>query len=116
MEEIKMKKTLVLLMILLCTLCACARKEEKLGGFEEPKEKEITPELKEIFDKACEGYVGMDFEVLELVATQIVSGTNYKFLCNGTTVTLNPQTAKKYVSVYKDLEGNCRIIEVEDAE
>ena len=111
-----MKKTFVLLMILLCTLCACARKEERLGAFEDAEDKRITPELKEIFDQACEGYVGMDFEVLELVATQVVAGTNYKFLGNGTTVTLNPVTAKKYVTVYKDLEGKCRIIEVEDAE
>lgn len=92
---------------------------ENLGEVEienewvEAEDQTVTAELKEIFEKAVQGYLGMEFEPLKLLATQMVSGMNYKFLCKGTSVSANPEVAEYVVIVYRDLKGNCSVFSVE---
>ncbi len=50
---------------------------------------------------------GADFKVLDLVATQVVSGTNYKALCRGNDKNLY------VVTWYKDLQGNSSLTSAE---
>ena len=87
--------------------------EEVVGGFVDVEDGTLTDELKEIFNKATEGYVGMSLEPIELYQTQVVAGINYKFVCSGTKTTNPPITGSYFVTVYEDLEGNCSIIDVE---
>ena len=87
--------------------------EPTVGGFVDVEDRTLTDELKEIFYKAKEGYVGMSLEPVELYQTQVVAGTNYKFVCSGTKTTNPPIKGSYFVTVYKDLEGNCSIIDVE---
>lgn len=54
-----------------------------LGAY--TKFRPLTKEDKKVFDLALEGLVGVDYEPL-IVATQVVAGTNYKFVCNATIV------------------------------
>lgn len=131
-----MKKLLTLLLTLLMvfTLVGCNSKEDTpvvqetvqqeevvepkedetiLGGFIEAEDKTLTDELKEIFNKAIEGYVGMSLSPERLEGTQVVAGTNYKFLASGTKTTNPPIKGSYFVTVYEDLEGNCSIIDVE---
>ena len=68
----------------------------------------------EILNKALEGFVGQGFTPIAVLGTQVVVGTNYMYLCEGTTVTAEPQKALKIVVVYKDLEGNATINDVYD--
>lgn len=124
-----MKKILVVLLaiFMVTSLVACSDKNneeetkpeeeveevieddgEIVGGYTESEDKAITDELKEIFDKAMEGYVGNNFEPIELIGTQVVAGINYKFLCKAS------DESQKIVTIYKDLEGNCEITDVED--
>lgn len=124
-----MKKILVVLLaiFMVTSLVACSDKDneeetkpeeevkevieddgEIVGGYTESEDKAITDELKEIFDKAMEGYVGNNFEPIELIGTQVVAGINYKFLCKAS------DESQKIVTIYKDLEGNCEITDVED--
>ena len=70
-------------------------------------------ELK-LFSDAKEEYVGMDFEPVALLGTQVVAGTNYMFLAKGTPVVPNPETSYKVVIIYKDLQGNVSITKVSD--
>lgn len=86
---------------------AWAIKEGVIGG-------KIDDATLAIFNKACEGFAGQGFEPLALMATQVVAGTNYMFLCKGTTVTANPETALKVVTIYADLQGNAQILKVAD--
>lgn len=102
--------TLALLMAL--TLCCCAVP----GGWQKAKDGTVTPELAEKLEKASNGYCGMGFVPKKLLETQVVSGTNYKILCDGTTVTRVPETHEVIVVVYEDLQGNCSIISVTDAD
>lgn len=119
------------MLTLLFGLTACGKKKEEnnapennnpgnneviLGGWNlnlDAKSVVTEDELK-LFNKAKEEYDGVELEPIALLATQVVAGKNYMFLCKGTTVTLEPKTSYKMVVVYKDLEGNASITNVED--
>lgn len=117
-----MKKLLLTLLTLtmILTVSACGKKEEKaqetelVGGWTEAQDSTITPELQTIFDKAFEGMVGASYKPIKLLATQVVSGTNYKFLAEQTTVTANPETKKVVVEIYEDAQGNVSVTEITD--
>lgn len=115
-----MKKIKVLFIVLMVlSLVGCNKKEEEeqiVGGFTEAQDSTITSELQEIFDLALQDYDGMSFKPKELVSTQVVAGINYKFLCEGSAVVPNAESSEYYVTVYKDLSGNCKIINVEKIE
>ena len=137
--NINMKKLLTLLLILLMvfTLVGCNSKEETpaaqeleqqeviekieekteiAGGYVDVEDGTLTDELKDIFSKALEDLTGAKYEPVELVATQVVAGTNYKFLANGTKTT-NPITKGTYfITIYKDLQGNVKLLDIETTE
>lgn len=87
-----------------------------LGGWQAAEDGTITEELQEIFDKAAEGLVGVSYTPIELLETQIVAGTNYRFLCESRVVAPNAETKQVIVTVYRDLNGNASITDVADAE
>lgn len=62
---------------------------------------------------AMKNYDGMMFRPLVLLATQVVSGTNYLILCEGAAVTQDPQEGLYAVTVYADLSGNAQISNVQ---
>ena len=134
-----MKKLLTVLLTLLMvfTLVGCNSKEdtpvvqepekqevveetkeepEIVGGYIDVEDGTLTDDLKDIFAKALEGLLGATYEPQELVATQVVAGTNYKFLANGTKTT-NPITKGiYYIYVNKDLQGNVSLLDIETIE
>ena len=80
---------------------------DALGGWQihEYFEDRITKDQKEIFDDAAKELVGVGYVPLRVLATQIVSGTNYAFLCQGITITGIPEVNYYVVVVYHDLDG-----------
>lgn len=70
------------------------------GGFSEFKQ--VTEEELAIFKEATEGLLGVSYEPL-IVAKQIVAGTNYKFICNATAITLHPQPYLAALTIFKPL-------------
>ena len=68
-----------------------------------------SEEAQAAFDKATEAYVGVSFQPIALLGTQIVAGTNYKILCYGTPSTSDPFTSLYVIDVYADLQGNAEI-------
>ena len=85
-----------------------------VGGFTPVEDGTITAELQAIFDKGLEGLASVGYKAKKLVATQVVAGTNYKFLCDATVVYPGAVATEKYVTIYKDLQGNCSLLNVED--
>jgi hypothetical protein len=67
---------------------------------------ELTDDEAEIFTKAMEKVLGVNYEAVCVLATQVVSGTNYAYLAKGTTVTAEPESKFYIIKVYNDLEGN----------
>ena len=132
-----MKKLLAILLTLLMifTLVGCNSKEDTpmvnepeqqeevvepikedepiVDGFVDAEDKTITDELKDIFNKALDGLTGAKYEPVELVATQVVAGTNFKFLANGTKTTDPITKGTYYITIYKDLQGNIELKDIE---
>ena len=73
---------------------------------------QLPDEVKEAFEKAMTEYVGMDFKPIAYLGSQVVSGSNYMILCEGTMVTAEPTTELDVVTIYKDLNGNAEITNV----
>lgn len=130
-----MKKFLVMLLAgaMAMSLFACGKKESGVdviddqdiieempqlaGGFTtymDNEEAKLPAEVKEAFDKAMEGYTGAGFKVIGFLGTQVVSGTNYAFLCEKTLVTADPVSSISVVKVYVDLEGKAEVLDVKE--
>lgn len=73
----------------------------------------LSDEQQAVFDRATEGYVGMDLQPVCVLGTQVVAGTNYAFLCVGTPVVAEPEAGWYVAVVYEDLKGGCEIRSVE---
>ena len=63
----------------------------------------------ELFNSAMEGLVGVGYTPIQVIATQLVSGTNYAYLASGTTVTAEPETNYYVVVVYQNLQGETEV-------
>lgn len=73
--------------------------------------KGIPSAANKAFNKAAKKYTGVELTPLALLGTQIVAGTNYKFLCRGVTVTPDSTVCLYEVNVCKNLKGKCSIID-----
>ena len=82
------------------------------GGWSQPETPVITEEARKAFDKAMEGFTGVGYEPVALLSTQLVSGMNYRYICEATTVLPGAETSYALVTVYQDLEGNAQITEI----
>ena len=82
-----------------------------LGGWKvEPvSREELDENEKTVFTTALEGLVGETYEPVQVIAKQVVSGTNYAFLALGTTVTAEPKSEYCILKIYEDLEGNVKL-------
>ena len=74
----------------------------------------MTEEATAAFNKATEGFVGVDYVPVALLSTQTVAGTNYRILCEATTVYPGAEMHYAVVNVYESLEGNANIISATD--
>ena len=64
----------------------------------------ITPEAKNVFDQALKGLTGATYKPLAF-ATQVVSGLNYCFLCEGKVVVPGMPEFAALIYIYAPLEG-----------
>lgn len=86
------------------------------GGwqFSDKSVSDVTDEEKAVFDKALEELVGATHVPKSVIATQLVAGTNYAYLCISTPVVPNATSYWSIVTVYKDLGGNVELIGIEE--
>lgn len=72
----------------------------------------ITPEDKAVFDAAMKGLLGVNYEPV-IVATQVVNGTNYCFICKTKVVVPDAPAGIAKVIIYKPLQGDPIITSIE---
>lgn len=119
-EVKKMKKTMFAMTAIIALLAGafgCAAKAEDaqaFGGWKTASDQTVTPELQEMFDKAMEKLIGVGYRPVSLLETQIVNGTNYRFLCEGTAVYPGAETKTYIITIHQDLDGNAEILEIEE--
>ena len=88
--------------------------EGAVGICQEAESPAMTEEATAAFNKATEGFVGVDYVPVALLSTQTVAGTNYRILCEATTVYPGAEMHYAVVNVYESLEGNANIISATD--
>lgn len=68
----------------------------------------------EAFRKATNGLTGYRYEVVSVLGSQLVSGTNYAYLCKGEMVVPDASPVYLLLYVYEDLSGNAEILSQKD--
>ncbi len=120
-----MKKliSLILTAILLTALAVPALAKDTaanslLGGWTVNAENvaEIPQDVQDALTKATEELIGCTYEPVALLASQVVSGTNYCLLCRLTPVVPDAESSFALVYLYVDLENNASITRVADIE
>lgn len=103
--------TIALLLAMLLTLGACGKQPEpqNVGGWTLTEDTAVTEQAQSAFDKALDGLVGVNYQPVALLGTQLVSGTNYCFLCEAAVVYPDAQPYYAVVTVYENLQGEAEI-------
>ncbi len=86
-----------------------------VGGWEirNPNNSMLEPkEAAEAFNKAAESYTDVTLSPIATLGSQVVSGTNYLVLCQGTPATDGARPQLYLATVYADLHGGAQITDV----
>lgn len=75
---------------------------EIAGGYSKPRP--LTEDEKALFEAAVKGLEGVAYKPMN-VATQVVAGTNYRFLCRGRETARKGKRFDAVIVVYKPLPG-----------
>lgn len=86
------------------------------GGWSVSDKTEITDEVREVFDRALDGMVGVSYEPVAYLGSQVVAGTNHCILCKATVVYPNAVPYYTLMYIYEDLDGNAEILGFSDVE
>ena len=82
------------------------------GGWSLAEETEVTEEAQELLAKATESLLGVNYEAVAYLGSQLVAGTNHCFLCRTTVVYPGAQASYALVYVYENLEGNAEVTNI----
>ena len=80
-----------------------------VGGWTIPEGAALSDEAKAAFEKAMDGLIGVRYEPLALLGTQLVSGTNYCILCEASVAAPDARPYSTLVYVYADLQGGAEL-------
>ena len=111
-----MKKPIlfITILIMLFSFAACGKKNDQpmTGGWTVADSADITDEARGVFEQAMEGLVGVNYEPIAFLGSQVVSGTNRCFLCEASVVYPGARPYYAVVTVYTDLQGNSSILNI----
>ena len=86
------------------------------GGWEVTRDSSVTEEAQAVFDQAMPDHDLVDYDAVALLATQVVAGKNYCFLCRTSVTGSNEASSYQLVYIWQDLQGNAHVLEVKDIE
>ena len=86
--------------------------EQLAGGWQNSESPEITSELRAVFDKALDGFVGVGYEPIAYLGSQIAAGTNHAFFCKAQVIYPNSMPYFAIVYIYEDPEGKAEITDI----
>ena len=87
---------------------------QTVGGWSIAEDAELTDDQRRLFAKALEGLVGVGYEPVAYLGSQVVAGLNHCFLCKATVVYPGAEPAYKLVYIYESLDGNASLTAVAD--
>ncbi|MGN0971992.1 MAG: hypothetical protein ACI4OY_08550 [Aristaeellaceae bacterium] len=109
-----MKRMLVLLSVLFLALSATAWAESTPGAWQTADDVALTPERLAPLEDALADLVGVAYEPVAYLGSQVVAGLNHCYLCRATVVYPDAQPSWKLVYVYEPLEGPAEITLIAD--
>ncbi len=110
-----MKKIIaILLTVTMLGAVVCAAAENLAGGWSVADDNRITENNKALFDKAVEGLLGVNYEPVAYLGSQVVAGVNHCFLCRATVVYPGAVPTLALVYIYEDLQGGLSILQILD--
>lgn len=111
-----MKKIIVLLLagLLVFSLATAAAETPLMGGWSAAADPTVTEGLADLFNKALENLVGVDYTPVAYLGSQVVAGTNHCFLCLSRVVVPDAVPDYKLIFIYEDLQGNAAIMNIAD--
>ena len=80
------------------------------GGWEIPEDNKLNVDLENVFDEAVGQLDGYFYDPVMLLGTQMVSGTNYAFLCKSNIEANNGVGEYIITYVYVDLNGKAEFL------
>lgn len=92
---------------------------EVVGGYtisDEAPGSSLTDHEREVFDAATKELVGVTYTSVSTLATQVVAGTNYAFLCKGEVADAQGTTGWYVLVVYEDLSGKAELTSAEQVD
>ena len=90
--------------------------EAASGGWTQCSDPNLTAEEKAGFEKANEGLVGVLYTPVAKIATQVVAGIRYLFICEATPVTVLPEMHYSIITVTVPVSGDVTIDSIENIE
>ncbi len=91
--------------------------ETRVGGWvyhtDEMKVCDLPQKVATAFAKATHGIIGVRYEPVLYVASQLVAGMNYCIVCKTTAATNPPVKSCMVLTIYEDLSGNATISKIE---
>ena len=91
-----------------------AEDKQMPGGWTAATDTKVTEDVNKIVTNATEKLVGAKLEPIAYLGSQVVAGKNHMILCKSTPVALNGSASYVIITVYQDLQGNCKITETKD--
>ena len=86
---------------------------ELMGGWTASESVEITDEVREMVINATDGLLGVEYEPVAYLGSQVVAGSNHCVLCRASVVSPDSKPYYVYMYIYRDLDGNCSILKIE---
>lgn len=105
---------LVLLTVLFLALSSTAGAEIATGAWQAAADIALTPELLAPLEDALTGLVGVAYEPVAYLGSQVVAGVNHAYLCRATVVYPGAQPTWAMVVVYEPLEGQAQLLRISD--
>ena len=87
---------------------------ELVGGWSVSENTEVTDEVRTLVQSATEGLLGVGYEPVAYLGSQVVAGSNHCVLCKATVVVPNAKPYYVLMYIYRDLEGKCSILKIEE--
>lgn len=109
-----MKKMTALLLASVMLICAAGALAETplAGGWAVADHSGITEENRAVFDKAMAGLVGVNYEPIAYLGSQLVAGRNHCFLCRAIVVYPGAVPSLVLVYIYEDLNGGAAVTNI----
>ncbi len=86
------------------------------GEWNAPENPGITDSLAEIFEKATADIEDYEYNPVALIESKTVAGYCYRFLCEARDINTDIKPRFAIVEVFKDLDGNAKVISINEQE